>query len=61
MDTFSATRLIMRDGVSSIHTTLELQDCAQIWLIKQPTCSEYENTRSNFFFLKKTNQLKFNT
>ena len=53
MDTFSATRLIMRDGVSSIHTILELQDCAQIWLIKQPTCSEYENTRSNFFFKKK--------
>ena len=52
MDTSLATRLIMRDGVSSIHTTLELQDCAQIWLIKQPACSEYENTRSK---MKKKN------
>ena len=60
MDTSSATKLIMRDGVSSIHTTLELQDCAKIWLIKEPACSEYENTRSKIFF-KKTNQLKFNT
>ena len=46
MDTSSATKLIMRDGVSSIHTTLELQDSAQIWLIKQSACSEYEKTRS---------------
>ena len=53
MDTSLATRLIMRDGVSSIHTTLELQDCAQIWLIKQPACSEYENTRSKMKKKKK--------
>ena len=53
MDTFSATRLIMRDGVSSIHTTLELQDCAQIWLIKQPTCSENEKTRCKICKKKK--------
>ena len=60
MDTFSATRLIMRDGVSSIHTTLVLQDCAQIWLIKQPTCSEYGKTRYQIC-KKKKKKLKFNT